>query len=119
MTGEEQEKGSILFKVEEAPLCPHCEERTLLLARYQHSWTNDRGQDVAGRKEAVLCPACNNKDAAAAGLLALFADDGQVPPENAESFAGLLAAWVESVRHRTVDEALIADEHERWQRNQL
>ncbi|SCG02599.1 hypothetical protein GA0115256_14592 [Streptomyces sp. DconLS] len=103
MTGEEQEEESILFKAEETPLCPRCEGRTLLLARYQHSWTNGRGEDVASRKEAALCPACDHKDPAAAELLALFAVAGQVSSENSETFAGLLAAWVESVRHRTVD----------------
>ncbi|MGW4517895.1 DUF6300 family protein [Streptomyces sp. NPDC004393] len=119
LIGENPEQESILFKIEETPLCPRCGERTLLLVRYQHSWTNRRGEDVASRKEAALCPVCNREDQAATKLLALFAVDGQVSSKNAEAFAGLLAAWVESVRQHTVDEVLLADEYERWQRGEL
>ncbi|MET8957177.1 DUF6300 family protein [Streptomyces sp. NPDC004533] len=119
LIGKKPEGESILFKIEETPLCPRCGKRTLLLTRYQHSWTNGRGEDIASRKEAALCPACDHKDQAAAELLALFAVDGQVSTKNAEAFAGLLAAWIESVRHRTVDEVLLADEYERWQRGDL
>ncbi|MGW2698026.1 DUF6300 family protein [Streptomyces sp. NPDC001296] len=116
---EEPKEESILFKIEETPPCPRCGERTLLLARYWHSWTTGRGEDLAGQKEAVLCQTCDPQDQAAAELLALFAVDGQVSSKNAEAFAGLLAAWVESVRHHTVDEVLFADEYERWQRDEL
>ncbi|MGW0885412.1 DUF6300 family protein [Streptomyces sp. NPDC002671] len=119
MSGEQQDEESILFKVEETPPCPRCAESTLLLARYRHSWTNGRGEDVAGLKEAVLCPSCDHKEPAAAELQALFAVDGQVLPENLATFGGLLAAWIESVRHRAVDEVLLADEYERWQRGDL
>ncbi|MFH8772036.1 DUF6300 family protein [Streptomyces sp. NPDC017958] len=119
MTREEQDEESILFKVEETPLCARCGEGTLVLAQYRHSWMNGRGEDVAGLKEAVLCPSCDHKEPAAAELLALFVADGQVMPENVATFGGLLAAWVESVRHRTVDEALLANEYEQWQRGDL
>ncbi|MFI9781803.1 DUF6300 family protein [Streptomyces sp. NPDC051956] len=31
-----------------------------------------------------------------------------------ETFGGLVAVWVESVRHQRVDEALLAKKHEQW-----
>ncbi|MDH6629435.1 hypothetical protein M2271_007271 [Streptomyces sp. LBL] len=114
-----QGQDEILLKVDGTPQCPRCGSDTVLLARYQHSWKNNRGEDVPGIKEAVLCRGCDQTDPEAAELLALFTVDEQVTPENLETFGGLAAAWVESVRQRTVDEALLAAQHELWCRGEL
>lgn len=109
----------ILLKFEEPAPCQRCDGVTVLLARYPHSWKNNRGEDVAGFKEELLCPACHHGEPAATELLALFAVDDQVSLENMEAFGGLVAAWVESVRQRTVDTELLGEEHVRWQRGEL
>jgi hypothetical protein len=67
----------------------------------------------------VLCPGCDHGEPAAAELLALFAVDDQVSPENMDVFGGLVAAWVESVRQRTVDEEALSAEFELWKRDEL
>ncbi|MGW2770479.1 DUF6300 family protein [Streptomyces sp. NPDC001275] len=119
MTGERRDEDSILLKGSETPPCPRCGDSTLLLAQYRQSWTNSRGEDVSGIKEVVLCSPCDHKDPAAAELLAVFAVDGQDLLKNVAAFGGLVAAWIESVRQRTVDEALLAYEIERWQQGDL
>ncbi|WP_411147391.1 DUF6300 family protein [Streptomyces sp. A30] len=114
-----QGEDEILLKVEESPPCPRCGSNTVLLARYRHSWKNNRDEDVPGIKEAVLCRGCDQTDPAAAELLALFIVDEHVTPENLETFGGLAAAWVESVRQRKVDEALLTEQHELWRCGEL
>ncbi|WP_328403965.1 DUF6300 family protein [Streptomyces sp. NBC_00390] len=114
---DEQEE--IVLQLDDPPNCTRCDGPCLLLATFSHSWTNARGEDVSGLREAVLCPECDRGEQAADELLALFAVDDQVSPSNVEVFAELVAAWVESVRHRHVDIALLDDEHERWRRGQL
>ncbi|MFE9687129.1 DUF6300 family protein [Streptomyces sp. NPDC006285] len=114
-----QREEEILVRIEATPPCPQCNETSLLLARFPYSWKNGRGEDVSGLREAVLCAGCHHGEPAAAELLALFAVDDQVSPPNQGAFGGLVAAWVESVRHRTVDLALLDEEHERWSRGEL
>ncbi|OIJ85225.1 DUF6300 family protein [Streptomyces colonosanans] len=118
MSIEEPGEDEALLKLEDTPSCPHCGGPTLLLARYPQAWKSARGEDVSGIKEAVLCAACDHVDAAAAELIALFNLDEQVSPEM-ETFGGLAAAWVESVRQRTVDETLLQEQHELWRCGEL
>jgi len=112
MSIEEPGAEEVFLKLEETPPCPLCGGATLLLARYPHAWKDSRGEDVSGIKESVLCAACDHGNAAAAELIALFDVDDQISPENRETFGGLAAAWVESVRHRTVDQALLQEQQE-------
>ncbi|MET7573391.1 DUF6300 family protein [Streptomyces sp. NPDC005492] len=119
MRGEQRNEETILLKVEDTPACPQCGGPTLLLARFPHAWKNGLGRDVSGLREAVLCPGCHHGDPAAAELLALYAVDGHVSPENLDVFGGLVAAWVESVRQRTVDEGALNAEFELWKRGEL
>ncbi|WP_326708023.1 DUF6300 family protein [Streptomyces sp. NBC_01474] len=72
-----------------------------------------------GFKEAVLCAACDQDNPAAAELLALFAKNDGTSPGTMQAFGELAAAWVESVRHRTVDEVALDFEHKQWQRGEL
>jgi thiol-disulfide isomerase/thioredoxin len=116
---DQNDEETILLKVQDTPPCPRCDGTTLLLAQFQNSWKNRRGEDVPGLKEAVLCPGCDHGEPAAAELLALFAVDDQVSPENMDVFGGLVAAWVESVRQRTVDEEALSAEFELWKRDEL
>ena len=93
---------------------------TLLLAQFSHSWTNARGEEVTGVREAVLCPACDRGEPAADELLAFFAVDDQArAPTPSKCSAGLVAVWVRSVRHRTVDMDALNEEHEHWRRGEL
>ncbi|MFK0106438.1 DUF6300 family protein [Streptomyces sp. NPDC091217] len=119
MSGERDGEERVLVKVEETPPCPQCAGATLLLAQFPYGWTNNRGENVAGIRETVLCPCCHHGDPAAAELLALYAVDEKVTPENLDVFGGLVAAWVESVRQRTVDEESLNTEFELWQRGEL
>ncbi|MEV6533640.1 DUF6300 family protein [Streptomyces sp. NPDC051639] len=108
----------IVLRIDDLPKCPRCEGDALLLAQFPNSWKNNRGEDVDGLREALLCPACD-REPAAAELVALFAVDDQVDPSNADVFGGLVAAWVESVRHREVDLAMLDDQEERWRNGDL
>ncbi|MGW4784953.1 DUF6300 family protein [Streptomyces sp. NPDC004230] len=109
----------IRLNLDAVPLCPRCGDAGLLVARFAFMWQNQRDKDVSGLKEALLCSACDHEDPAAAELLALFAVDGLVGPENLGVFGGLVAAWVESVRHRTVDEELLGAQFEQRKRGEL
>lgn len=119
MSSEGNDEGTVLLKVEDTPPCPQCDGSTLLLARFPHAWKNGLGRDVSGLRETVLCPSCHHSDPAAAELLALYAVDDHVSPENLDVFGGLVAAWVESVRQRTVDEEALTAEFELWKRGEL
>lgn len=119
MSDDQHAEEEVLLKVEETPPCPLCGGATLLLARFPHSWKNNSDEDVPGLKEALLCPACHHREPAAAELLALFAVDDHVRPENLDVFGGLVAAWVESVRQRSVDEEALSAEFAQWQRGEL
>ncbi|MFJ3270984.1 DUF6300 family protein [Streptomyces sp. NPDC086776] len=107
------------LKLDGTPPCPQCGGVALLLAQFPSAWRNNRGEAVPGLKEALLCPACDHGEPAAAELLALFAVDDQISPENLEVFSSLAAAWIESVRHRTVDEERLESELESWRRGEL
>ncbi|WP_435241525.1 DUF6300 family protein [Streptomyces cucumeris] len=119
MIDKRHDEEEILLKVREAPPCPRCGSVTLLLAQFSYAWKNSRGEDVSGLKEAVLCPVCDYGDPRTAELLALFAVDGEVSPENLDVFEGLIAAWVDSVRDRTADEGALSAEFEQWKRGEL
>ncbi|MFI6374768.1 DUF6300 family protein [Streptomyces sp. NPDC050546] len=119
VSGETSDRDQILCKVEDTPLCPQCAGSTLLLAQFPHSWRNGRSEDVSGVKEAVLCPGCHHGEPAADELIALFAVDDRLGPENVEVFGGLVAAWVESVRHRAVDDEVLTAEFELWKQGEL
>ncbi|MET8678853.1 DUF6300 family protein [Streptomyces sp. NPDC004647] len=109
----------IVLRITDPPNCARCEGPGLLLARFPDSWKNARSEDVRGLREAALCPACDRGGAAADELLALFAVDDQVGLSNAELLGELVAEWVEYLRHRKVDAALLDEEHGRWERGNL
>ncbi|MEJ8662194.1 DUF6300 family protein [Streptomyces sp. MS1.AVA.4] len=108
-----------LLALADPPVCDRCSSMTLLLAQFPHSWTKARGEDVNGVREAVLCPACDRGQPAADKLLELFAKDGKLDFADVETFAELVAAWIDSVRHRPLDTAALNNEHERWRRGEL
>lgn len=109
----------LLIKIADVSDCLACGTPGLLLVRYKHSWQNQRGDDVPGIRETLLCPQCSRRNAAAAELIALFAVDEQMNVENIEFFGGIVAAWVESLRQEHVDEELLAAEHDQWLRGAL
>ncbi len=116
MSGLEDE---IVLQLDDPPNCTPCDGPALLMAQFSHSWKNARGEEVNGLRAAVLCPACDRGEPAADELLALFAVDDQIGLSNVEAFGGLVAAWVESVRHREVDMALLDEEEQRWRDGNL
>ncbi|MFD5856062.1 DUF6300 family protein [Streptomyces chartreusis] len=119
MSGDRHDQYTVHVKVEDTPPCPQCDGSTALLVQFPHNWKNGRDEDVSGFREAVLCPGCHHKEPAAAELLALFAVDDQLSLENVDTFGGLVAAWAESVRQRTVDEEALTAEFELWKRGEL
>ncbi|MBZ6260615.1 hypothetical protein KVH22_34430 [Streptomyces olivaceus] len=116
---EAQHKGGFLLNIDQTPPCPRCSALTQMVVRFPYSWKNGRGEDVRGMKEAVLCAVCDREDPAAAELMALFAIDETVAPDNLETLGALAASWAETVRQRTVDENLLAAEYEHWRREDL
>lgn len=113
-TGEE-----IILRLEDPPPCGRCSAMTLLQASFSHSWKNTRGEVVAGVRQAVLCPACDRTEPCADELLAWLKEGKQLDLNDHQVFGGLVASWVESVRHKAVDQALLAEQEERWHHGEL
>ncbi|MET8824157.1 DUF6300 family protein [Streptomyces rochei] len=109
----------LLIKMADMPDCLACGTPGLLLVRFRNSWKNQSGEDVPGIRETLLCPQCSRRNQAAAELIALFAVDDKMSPENVDAFGGLVAAWVESLRQDCIDEELLTAEHDQWLRGVL
>ncbi len=71
----------IVLNVGRTPPCPSCSRPTILLARYPHSWRNNKGGTVSGFRGSVLCRVCDRDDSAAAPLVALDEEDGSFQAE--------------------------------------
>nr|BBI93429.1 hypothetical protein [Streptomyces sp.] len=110
---------TVLIDIHGTPSCPRCDGPSEMVARFPCTIANGRGESIQGLREALLCAHCDHADPAAAELLALFQVDDGVSPENRQTFGGLTAAWVESVRHRTVDEELLGEQSVQWYRSEL
>ncbi|MFG2598607.1 DUF6300 family protein [Streptomyces sp. NPDC048462] len=115
MTGLEE----IDVQVDGLPACGVCGQPPMLRVSFPSSWNNARGQEVSGRREALLCPRCERGAPSAENLLAFFAVDGQLDMANAEVFSELLGVWVEDVRKRRVDTAELAAQEEQFRRGEL
>ncbi|MFE6806797.1 DUF6300 family protein [Streptomyces sp. NPDC057681] len=100
----------ILLNLDDVPPCTRCVSEALLRARFGYSWKNASGEIVSGIRTAELCPSCDQGRPAADELLTLLTVDERLGPERIVEFGGLVAAWVESVRHHTVDLQLLDDE---------
>jgi Family of unknown function (DUF6300) len=84
--GRPDEPDITLTRTARRAVCPRCRGEGLLSA------------SVPGKDEpAVLCPACDMGDAAAAPLIVFFIVHGRVTAEVAEEFAGLLRTWTQSL----------------------
>ncbi|MGW4438073.1 DUF6300 family protein [Streptomyces sp. NPDC004596] len=118
-SAEAQHEDEFLLNIDQTPPCPRCSALTEMVVRFPYAWKNGRGEEVSGMKEAVLCAVCDREDPAATELMALFAVDEGITPDNLSTLAALAASWVETVRQRTVDEDLLAAEHEQWRRVDL
>ncbi|MGN5633246.1 DUF6300 family protein [Streptomyces sp. AC154] len=105
--------------MDEPPDCGVCGQPTLLRVSFPSAWNNARGQEVRGRREALLCPQCERGRPAAENVVALFAVDGQLGMANVEVFAELIGAWVEDVRNRRADPADLAAQEEQFRRGEL
>ncbi|MFB6851110.1 DUF6300 family protein [Streptomyces sp. NPDC001939] len=100
----------ILLNLDDVPPCTRCVNDALLRARFSYSWKNASGEIVSGIRMAELCPACDQGRPAADELLTLLMVDERLDTQRMVEFGGLVAAWVESVRHHTVDMRLLDDE---------
>lgn len=100
----------ILLNLDDVPPCTRCVSEALLRARFSHSWQNASGKIVSGIRTAELCPSCDRGRPAADELLTLLTVDEQLDTERIIEFGGLVAAWVQAVRHHTVDMQLLDDE---------
>lgn len=113
---ETKHEDEFFLNIDQTPPCPRCPAPTQMVVRFPYSWKNGRGEEVCGMKEAVLCAVCDRDDPVAAELMALFAVDEGVTPDNLSTLGALTASWVEAIRQRTVDEDLLVAEHEQWRR---
>lgn len=113
------DREGMAVQVDKVPPCTRCGDEALLRVQFWHSWTNATGALAEGVREAELCPACNRGEAPADELLALLAVHERLDAANIAEFGGLVAAWVESVRQRRVDIALLNEEHEQWRCGEL
>ncbi|MFF1593215.1 DUF6300 family protein [Streptomyces sp. NPDC058286] len=100
----------ILLNLDDVPPCTRCVSEALLRSHFSYSWQNASGEIVSGIRMAELCPSCDRGRPAADELLTLLTVDERLDAERLVEFGGLVAAWVESVRHHTVDLQLLDDE---------
>ncbi|MFE2611532.1 DUF6300 family protein [Streptomyces mirabilis] len=117
--GEPHDLEEIVLNVDATPPCPSCSRPTILLARYPHSWPNNKGGTVSGFRESVLCRVCNRDDSAAAPLIALYEEDGSFPADKLDAFGPLAEVWVENRRNTTVDEGLLNEQERLWRDSEL
>lgn len=108
-----------ILRLDDVPPCGHCGRPGLVLTRFPYSWKNQRGEDVPGFREALLCSSCDASDPAATQLLALFNVNDQLQEQSLPLLAELAADWTEEVASRKVNEQDLADEEERFQRGEL
>ncbi|MEE1811655.1 DUF6300 family protein [Streptomyces sp. BE133] len=101
------------------PDCRRCDRPGRLHASFPHSWKNQKDKDVPGTRAFVLCPNCDAQDPDATELLSLLAVCGSVTPENIAAFADLADDWVEALRLRLPDLAVLVAEEDLWQRGEL
>ncbi|MGW2973820.1 DUF6300 family protein [Streptomyces mirabilis] len=118
-TGEPHDLEEIVLNVGVTPPCPSCSRPTILLARYPHSWRNNKGGTVSGFRGSVLCRVCDRDDSAAAPLVALYEEDGSFQAEKLDVFGPLAAVWVENRRNTAVDEGLLNKQERLWQDSDL
>ncbi|MEV7167513.1 DUF6300 family protein [Streptomyces microflavus] len=109
----------LVLKVDDVPDCLACDTPGLLLVRYKNAWKNRTGDEVAGIREALLCPKCSRQMPEAVELLALLAVDERVSLQNFEAFGELVAEWINSLRDNRVNEELLRAEHDQWLRGML
>jgi hypothetical protein len=109
----------IHLRIDTPPSCTRCEGPTLLLVRFPHSWTNSNGQRIDGLRESTLCSVCDQGKRDTEALLQLLMACGKLDATSLESFGGLVAAWVESLRQEYVDLDLLASENEQWQHGEF
>ncbi|MFF3359499.1 DUF6300 family protein [Streptomyces sp. NPDC002917] len=114
-----EEDDEIVLQLANPPNCPRCGEPGPVSARFPHSWTNARGKEVPGIREAMLCPVCDRDEPAADKLMAFFAEHKTLEPSKLETFHDLAAAWVDVARARQVDQQQLADEFERSRSGEL
>ncbi|MEU8975824.1 DUF6300 family protein [Streptomyces monashensis] len=70
-------------------------------------------------RERELCSICDRGKRDAEALIQLLVACGELDATSFESFGGLVAAWIESLRQEYVDIDLLASEHEQWRRGDL
>ncbi|MEV5781348.1 DUF6300 family protein [Streptomyces sp. NPDC051639] len=118
-TGEPHDLEEIVLNVDVTPPCPNCSRPTILLARYPHSWPNNKGATVSGFRESVLCRVCDRDDSAVAPLIALCEEDGSFPADKLDVFGPLAEVWVEDRRNTAVDEGLLNEQERLWRSGEL
>ncbi|WP_159026604.1 DUF6300 family protein [Streptomyces vietnamensis] len=109
----------IVLSLNDPPACAQCGGLTLLKAEFPHTWKNATEQDVTGVRAVALCPECDRGEPSADALLALFTVDGQLSEQNLTVFTDLMAAWLDVVRHKSVDMERLDAEHKAWLRGEL
>ncbi|MEU6184226.1 DUF6300 family protein [Streptomyces coeruleorubidus] len=110
----------LLVKMTDVPLCLICDSPVLLMVRYGHAWENRNGVLVTGIRECLLCPLCSRGDEAAENLITLLTENEKMTSyEDLQRLGGTVAAWVESLRQRSVDQDLLTKQHEQWLQGSL
>ncbi|MFH9968322.1 DUF6300 family protein [Streptomyces mirabilis] len=118
-TGEPHDLEEIVLNVGVTPPCPSCSQPTILLARYPHSWRNNKGGTVSGFRESVLCRVCDRDESAAAPLIALYEEDGSFPADKLDVVGPLAEVWVEIRQNTAVDEELLNEQERLWRDGEL
>lgn len=99
--------------------CPLCGAEALLSATVPHGWCTESGQQVQGRRTALLCSQCHRDDPVPLALIEFFEIYGSVTLETLEIFELRLQMWVDHVSKQQLDIEGLNAEIEAWQNGEL
>jgi hypothetical protein len=103
-------KGFDVRLVDDPPVCPRCDTKSLLAVWVPHDLEKTDGGLVDGRGMVLLCETCGSDERYGAALITFFRVHGIVDESNLAEFARLVNTWARQTRVRTVDpEAFQAD----------
>lgn len=100
--------------------CHRCDGELYLSVRVPHPHYMKAPGQPGRIRVATLCPRCDVGNTQAHPLLAFFAVHSRVDDENAQEFADLVQAWVESLPPpREVDIEALEAEIAAWRNGEL
>ena len=99
--------------------CPRCAGDVLAALRVPHGWLTERGTDVNGSTEILLCARCDGDDPITGPIATFFAVHEIATGPTADVLARLVGRWIENAKPPRLDEAALDAETDAWYRGDL